>query len=217
MSRVMRTPEQRIRQRSAWFAEAERVGSVTVACRRRGISRKTYDTWRRRFAESRGARQALRDRSRRPHRPRRQVTNALRRLRRVRQQTRLGPARLRALLLAAHGRHVPSTATMAKILRQAGLTRRRRATPKRSRRTFVVPRPGDLVPLPLDVQCVPYLVESRRLSQDTAIDCCTRLRVVSFSEEMTNSTAKAFVQFALSTLPFPVRMVQTDNDSPVTH
>jgi transposase InsO family protein len=212
----MLTPEQRIRQRYAWLEEAERLGNVTVACRRLGISRKTFYKWRKRFAEARGDRQALLDRSRRPHRPQRKVKKALRRrILRLRHQTHLGPARIRALLFRAGVRQVPSAARIAKVIRQAGLTRKRRAKPKRYRRTFVVPRPGELVQL--DVKFVPYVVEGRRLYQYTAIDCCTRLRVVSFSEEMTNATSKAFVQFALSTFPFPVRCVQTDNDSTFTH
>jgi len=216
MSRIMLTPEQRIRQRYAWFQEAERLGNVTLACRRCGISRKTFYKWRKRFAESRGAGQALRDRSRRPHRSRRQVKKALRRrLLALRQRTHLGPARLRALLLARGTRHVPSIATIATILQRAGLTRRRRAKPKRYRRTFLVPRPGDLGRI--DGQFVPYLVEGHRLYQYTAIDCCTRLRVVSFSDELSIAAAKAFAQFVLSTFPFPVQMVQTDNDSIFTH
>jgi transposase InsO family protein len=216
MSKVMLTPEQRIRQRYAWFEEAERLGNVTLACRRLGISRKTFYKWRQRFAASRGDRRALLDRSRRPHRPRRQVKKALRRrLFHLRQRTHLGPARLRALLLARGIKHVPSAATIAKVVKAAGLTRKRRPKPKRYRRTFVVPRPGDL--LQLDVKWVPYLVEGRQLYQFTAIDCCTRLRLVSLAEEMTVSTAKAFAQYVLSTLPFPVRCVQTDNDSIFTH
>ncbi len=216
MPEVFLTPEQKIRQRVAWFQEAERLGNVTLACRRLGISRKTFYKWRARWLASRGDRQALLDRSRRPHHPRRKVKKTLRRrIVRLRERTHLGPARLRALLLAARVRGVPSPATIAKVLRQAGLTRPRRAKPKRYRRTFVVPRPGDLIQL--DIKFVPYLVEGRQLYQYTAIDCCTRLRVVSFSEEVTNSTSKAFVQFALSTFPFAVRWVQTDNDSTFTH
>jgi len=42
MSKLIFTPEQRIRQRYAWFEGATRLGNVTVACRRLGISRKTY-------------------------------------------------------------------------------------------------------------------------------------------------------------------------------
>lgn len=216
MPRVLLAPEQRIRQRYAWFAEAEDLGNVTLACRRLGISRKTFYKWRTRWLVSRGDRQALLDRSHRPRRPRRTVKKALRRrILRLRKRTHLGPARLRALLLRAGVRQVPSAPTIAKLIRQAGLTRTRRAKPQRYRRTFVVPWPGDLVQL--DVKWVPYLIEGRQLYQYTAIDCCSRLRVVSFSEEVTNTTSKAFVQFVLSTFPFPVRCVQTDNDSTFTH
>ncbi len=70
MSMPILTPEQQIRQRYAWFEEAERVGNMSLACKRLGIARKTYYKWRSRFAEARGDRRALLDRSRRPHRPR---------------------------------------------------------------------------------------------------------------------------------------------------
>ena len=42
MSAAMLTPEQRIRQRYAWSTEAERLGNVSLACKRSGISRKTF-------------------------------------------------------------------------------------------------------------------------------------------------------------------------------
>ena len=216
MSAIRLTPEQQIRQRAAWFQEAARLGNVTLACERCGVSRKTFYKWRRRFQVAQGRRDALRDRSRRPHRPHRKVGRALRRrLLTLRRRTHLGPVRLRLLLLASRARAIPSAATIAKVLRQAGLTRRRRAKPKRYRRVFVVPRPGDLVQL--DVKWVPYLVEGHQLYQYTAIDCCTRLRVVTFSDEVSLAAAKAFAQYVLSTFPFPVRCVQTDNDSIFTH
>jgi transposase InsO family protein len=216
MSQLMLTPEQRIRQRYAWFEEAERLGNVTVACKRLGISRKTFYKWRKRVQVEQGRRTALLDRSRRPHHPRRRVKKALRRrLLALRQRTHLGPARLRALLVAHGRRHVPSVATIAKVLKAAGLTRRHRTRPKRYRRVFVVPRPGELVQL--DVKFVPYLVEGHRLYQFTAIDCCTRVRLVSFSDELSIAAGKVFAQYVLSTFPFPVRMVQTDNDAIFTH
>ncbi len=112
-------------------------------------------------------------------------------------------------------RAVPSVPTLAKILRRAGLTRRYRRRRKRYRRVFVVPRPGALVQL--DVKYVPYLVAGRQLYQYTAIDCCTGLRLVQFSEEVTVSTSQAFAQYVLSTFPFQVCCVQTDNDATFTH
>lgn len=216
MSKVLRTPAQQMRQRYAWFELAAQLGNVRLACIRLGISRKSFYKWRQRFAVEQGRREALLDRPRRPHRPRRKVKKALRRRwLTLRQRTHLGPARLRALLRAAGVRGVPRVATIATVVKQAGRTRKRRATPKRYRRGCVVPRPGARVQL--DVTWVPSLVEGRQLYQFTAIECCTRLRLVSLAEEMTISTAKAFAQYVLSTFPFAVRMVQTDHDSIFTH
>ena len=100
----------------------------------------------------------------------------------LRKQTRLGPQRSRQLLVNQGLKKVPSAFIINKLLKQNGLTRRRKSPPKRYRRTFVVSRPGDL--LQVDVKFVPYLIEGRRLYQYTAIDCCTRLRITQFSEEM---------------------------------
>lgn len=210
------TPEQKVRQRYAWFQEAEKLGNVRLACLRLGISPKTFYKWKRRFTQVKGQRSALLDRSRRPHHPHYQVTKSLRRrIKALRKQTHLGPLRLRQLLLNHGTPKTPSAFTISKILKHYGLTRKRKSRPKRYRRTFTVPYPGDLVQV--DVKFVPYLIEGRRLYQFTAIDCCTRLRLIQFHEEMASYTAKTFIQYALSTFPFPVRIVQTDNDSIFTH
>jgi len=210
------TPEQKIRQRHSWFLEADRLGNVRLACLRMGISRKTFYKWKRRFLEAQEDRCALLDRSRRPHHPRRQVKKGLiRRILALRERTRLGPLRLRQLLLNQGCKRVPSAFTFSQILKRAGLTRKRRARPKRYRRSFLVPRPGEV--LQVDIKYVPYLVEGRRLYQHTALDCCSRLRIVQFSEEIGNHVSKAFIQYALSTFPFPVRIVQTDNDTTFTN
>lgn len=66
MSKVMSTPEQRICQRYAWFEDAARLGNVSLACKRLGISRKTFYKWRKRFQVAQGAKIALLDRSRPP-------------------------------------------------------------------------------------------------------------------------------------------------------
>jgi hypothetical protein len=192
MSETLLTPEQRIRQRYTWFQRAEELENVTQTWQRAGISQKTFHKWRR-LQEGGEACTAPLDRSQRPHRVHRRLGKALQ------QRTQLGPARLRALLVAQGARAVPSVVTLAKCLHPAGLTRRRRPRPKRYRRAFVVPRLGTLVQL--DVKCVPYLVEGRQLYQYTAIHCCTRLRLVQLSEEMAVSTSKALVQYCPEHLP----------------
>ena len=70
------------------------MGNVTLACRRFGISRKTFYKWRKRDQQARGERRALLDRSRLPHHPTRHVATGLRRrILALRQQTRLAPPR----------------------------------------------------------------------------------------------------------------------------
>jgi transposase InsO family protein len=207
MSTYELTPEQQIRQRYAWFQEAQRLGNVTLACLRLGISRKSFYKWKNRLAQAKRDRSALLDRSRRPHHLHYHIKKSLRRrILTLRKKTHLGPLRLRQLLLNHTLKKVPSAFTLSKIFKRYGLTRKRKPHPKRYRRTFVVPRPGDL--LQVDVKFVPYLLQGRRLYQFTAIQ---------FHQEMAAYTAKSFIQYALSTFPFPVRIVQTDNDSIFTH
>ena len=212
MSKLYLTPEQKIRQRYNWFLEAQSLGNVSLACKRLGISRKTFYKWKGRFDKAHQQRSALLDHSHRPYHCPRSVKKGLRRrILELRRKTRLGPLRL-LQLLRNHGlKHLPSAPTIAKIIKREGLTRRRKAKPKRYRRRFIVPRPGDLIQI--DIKFVPYLVQGRRLYQYTAIDCCTRLRLVQFSEEMALHISKSFAQYVLTSFPFPVRIVQTDNDA----
>ena len=42
MSTIQLTPEQKVRQRYAWFQGAQQLGNVKLACRRLGISRPPF-------------------------------------------------------------------------------------------------------------------------------------------------------------------------------
>jgi hypothetical protein len=61
MSTYELTPEQQIRQRYAWFQEAQRLGNVTLACLRLGISRKSFYKWKNRLAQAKKDRSTLLD------------------------------------------------------------------------------------------------------------------------------------------------------------
>ena len=207
--------EQRIRQRLNWFRKAQEFGSVTDACTFFGISRKTYYKWWHRYAASRWDRLSLADRSRRPHRHPRQVgTRMARRLRRWRKRTGYGARRLAWHLQRKGLPHVPSVYGSHRVLQRAGLLTRHRTRPKHLQR-YVLPRPGDCVQV--DIKYVPYRVEGRQVFQYTALDDCTRLRVVRFFPELTNSAALAFLTMLRGALPFRVQQVQTDNDSTFTN
>lgn len=207
--------EQVIRQRLNWFRKAQELGSITDACVFFGISRKTYYKWRTRYVASQGDRLSLADRSRRPHTHPRQVgTRMARRLRRWRRRTGYGPRRLRWHLLRTGLRGVPSVYGIHRVLQRAGLLTRHRSRPKHQQR-YVMPRPGDCVQV--DIKYVPYRVEGRRVYQYTALDDCTRLRVVRFFPELTNSAGLAFLTALRGAFPFQIAMVQTDNDATFTN
>lgn len=78
-----------------------------------------------------------------------------------------------------------------------------------------MPRPGDCVQV--DIKYVPYTVEGRHVYQYTALDDCTRLRVVRFFPELTNSAGLAFLTALRGAFPFRIAMVQTDNDATFTN
>ncbi len=127
MSTTQLTPEQKVRQRFAWFQEAIQLGNVKLACRRLGISRKTFYKWKKRFAQAKGDRSAFRDRSRRPHHPHYHFKKSLRRrILALRKTTHLGPLRLRQLLLNHGLKKVPSASTISKIIKRKGLPRHRK-------------------------------------------------------------------------------------------
>ena len=213
MSHVIR--EQVIRQRLNWFRKAQELGSVTDACCFFGISRKTYYKWWRRYAASQWDRLSLADRSRRPHHHPRQVgTRMARRLRRWRKRTGYGARRLAWHLRRKGVPHVPSVYGIHRVLQRAGLLTRHRTRPKHRQR-YVMPRPGDCVQV--DIKYVPYRVDGRQAFQYTALDDCTRLRVVRFFPELTNSAGLAFLAMLRAAFPFRLRQVQTDNDATFTN
>lgn len=72
------------------------------------------------------------------------------------------------------------------------------------------PQPG--LCLQVDVKFIsPLAGRPKRLYQHTAIDDCTRLRVLRIHERLNQKTAIQFIDLVLDRLPFKVETVQTDN------
>ena len=53
----------------------------------------------------------------------------------------------------------------------------------------------------------------KRFHQFTAIDDCTRLRILRIYDRLNQRTAIQFVDYVLEKLPFEVEAIQTDNGS----
>jgi transposase len=207
--------ERRARRRLAVLRHVEEVsGNVAATCRYYGISRQCYYGWLRRF-EADGL-DGLKDRSQRPHRsPRATQAEVVEKIIWLRQHYHFGPAKI-AMYLARYHDITISVSGMWRILKRLGLNRlpasqRYRRHNLRWKR-YEKQRPGHQ--LQVDVKFIEPLGQTgrrRKYYQFTAIDDCTRLRVLRAYPRCDQKTAIAFIDHTLSKLPFAVERVQTDN------
>jgi len=211
------TREQRIRQKLNGFQEAKRLGNVTLACKRLGISRKTYYKWWNIYVQSGYDKESLADRSRRPHSNPRTIRGEWKeRIVDFRKKTGYGPLRLWAHFVRDGWEDAPSPHGIYQVLRREGLIKTRTKAPrKKHKRRYEMPMPGDRVQV--DIKFVPYRIHGVQYFQYTAIDDCSRFRISEIYPERCNLTSKQFLNKIIEGMPFPIRSVQTDNDSTFTN
>lgn len=192
--------------------QAAAEGNVARVCRRYGISRQTFYKWKRRHAQHGDA--GLCDRPRTPHRsPRATPREVVSKILYLRQHYHFGPGRIAAYLQRFHQIRVAGS-SVHRILCRHGMHRlpanqKYQRHGKRWQR-YEKPQPGHR--LQLDVKFLERIPGTRRrLYQFTAIDDCTRLRVLKVYDACTQRTAIRFIDEVLRRLPFRVLTVQTDN------
>jgi transposase InsO family protein len=136
---------------------------------------------------------------------------------RLRQHYHFGPAKI-AMYLGRYHDVTISVSGVWRILKRLGLNRLP-ASQRYQRRAlrwkrYEKQRPGHQ--LQVDVKFIEPLGQTGRKQkyyQFTAIDDCTRLRVLRAYPRCDQKTAIAFIDHTLSKLPFAVERVQTDNGS----
>lgn len=194
--------------------EGQGTRQVAPTCRRYGISRKTFYKWKKRYDQQDWA--GLRDRSHAPHRPRAATPpEIVAKILHLRQHYHLGPARISMYLVRYH-EIVISAQTIYKILRRHGVNRLPQNQGYLSRRQrwrrYEKPLPGHR--LQIDTKFLAAIPGKRKSYwQFTAIDDCTRLRILKIYERNNQKNAIDFVDYVLSRLPFRVQAIQTDNGS----
>lgn len=200
--------------RSKFLEHAKRIGNVSATCRYFGISREKFYKWKRRFDELGDA--GLADRPRRPHRspnatPRAVVSKVLY----LRQNYHFGAGRIRDYLKRFHGIRIAGQ-TVQNILHKHGLGRlpanqKHQPHGKRWQR-YEKPQPGHRVQM--DVKFLERIPGTKkRLYQFTAIDDCTRIRVLKIYDACNQTASVDFANEVIRRLPFRVLVVQTDNGS----
>jgi transposase InsO family protein len=185
---------------------------VAQTCRHFGLSRKTFYKWSARYKSHGEA--GLCDRPRVPqHSPRATPRVVISKILYLRDRYHFGPGRIASYLQRFHQITV-ARSTVHRILIRYGVSRlpanlKRRPTGRPWKR-YEKPQPGHRVQV--DVKFLERIAGSRkRLYQFTAIDDCTRIRVLKIYDACNQASAIHFVDEVIRRLPFRVLVIQTDN------
>ena len=193
-----------------WAGDQPR--AVARACRHFGISRKAFYKWKKRF-EAHGAAGLVRS-------PTHAASVAARHRSRGRQQDplsagavplRRGPHRRLSEALSPESRSPLVRPPHSRQARDESAPRQSKASPPQERwQRYEKPQPGHR--LQVDVKFLERIPGTRkRLYQFTAIDDCTRIRVLKVYDACNQRTAIRFIDEVVRRLPFRVHVVQTDN------
>src|SRR5215510_2167890 len=172
--------------------------NVARVCRRFGISRKSFYKWKRRHGEHGDA--GLCDRPRTPGRsPRATAREVVSKILYLRQHYHFGAGRIAAYLGRFHQVAI-AVSSVHRILTKHGMPRlptNQRHRPHATRwQRYEKPQPGHR--LQVDVKFLERIPGTRRrFYQFTAIDNCTRLRVLKVSDACNQRTAITFIDDVL--------------------
>jgi transposase InsO family protein len=220
-------------RRLAILRHAEEVtGNVALTCRYYGITRQAFYLWRRRYEA--GGLAALRDRSKRPvHCPHETSTEVVGKIIYLRQNYHFGPTKIAMYLKRYHDIQI-SDSGVWRILKRLGMNRlpasqRYKSRDRRWKRyekqlpghhvqidvKFIAPIAPPAVagasPVAARGSCGTAGGRPKKYYQYTAIDDCTRLRVLRIYERNNQRTAIQFADYVIARLPFQVQTIQTDN------
>ena len=192
-------------------------GNVARTCPDIGISRKTFYKWRQRYQEHGDA--GLADRARVPyHSPRATPAEVVSKILYLRQHYHFGPGKIADYLKRFHGVSI-ACASVHRILSRHGMNRLP-ANQKYRRHAHRWTRDEKAQPghrLQVDVKFLERIAGTRRrFYQFTAIDDCTRIRVLKVFDACKQRTAIAFIdevrrRFPFASMSFRPTMAQNSN------
>lgn len=208
-----REQQRKIRHRLAVLRHAEEVtGNVSATCRCFGISRPTFYKWLHRYEEL--GEEGLRDGSSRPHHsPLATSTDVVGKIIYLRQHYHFGPRKISMYQARYHDIRIGHSGVW-RILKRLDMNRlpssQRYKRHDRRWKRYEKQLPGNR--LQVDVKFIEPIGGSRKKHyQYTAIDDCTRIRVLRMYPRNNQKTAIQFVDYVLEKLPFAVECIQTDN------
>lgn len=188
--------------------------NVAKTCRYYGIGRTVYYEWYNRYQVE--GETGLRDKSRRPlHSPQATQAEVVAKIIYLRQNYHFGSYRIKVYLERYHDIKL-SKSGIWRILKRLNMnllpsSQRYKKHVDRWKR-YEKPQPGHRIQV--DVKFLERIKDTRqRYYQFTAIDDCTRLRVLRIYDKNNQLSAIKFIDYVLSRLPFHAEVIQTDNGS----
>jgi len=191
-----------IRQRLTWIKLYEETQNSGLVCRRCGISRPTLRKWLKRYEES--GLEGLKDISKRPHSsPNTKVNDEVESwILSLRRKRKLGARRIQNELLREHNFQL-SLASIHKVLTKNEV---KPLVFQRKKKDFIRyqrPTPGDRVQMDT-CKIAPGIY------QYTAVDDCTRYRVLDVFSRRTAANTLLFIDKVIEEMPFSIQRIQTD-------
>ena len=177
----------------------------SAAGRHYGLSARTIRRWRKRWR--RGGVEGLVPAYPR-HRARRVSPAAIELIRQARQELGYGAARTRLWLQRVHGVRL-AMGTIQRVFRDIGLPRLRRTRKREPRqmKLFEKAEPGESIQV--DVKYVQ--IAGRWAFQYTALDDCTRFRILRLYRRLDPRSSLAFLAELRRAFPFPIKRLQSDH------
>lgn len=190
----------------------ETTGNVALTCRYYGISRKTYYKWSKRYVKY--GEVGLRNQSTRPnHCPHQTPKEIVERILYLRKHYHFGQLKIAWYLKRYHQISITGSSVyrVLKRYKLSVLPKNRRYAHRATRwKRYEKAQPGQR--LQIDVKFLNRIPGTRkRYYQYTAIDDCTRIRVLKIYDRCNQATSIEFFDHTQQQLPFPIRCVQTDN------
>jgi transposase InsO family protein len=196
----------RVKQRRRVVEYAETHG-LRAASRHLGLARRTVRVWFRRW-KSEGQMGLV---PRYPQRRKRRVADTIVELARTaRVEYRWGASRTQVWLARVHKLRV-NTKTIHRVFREIGVPVLTRTRPRKPRqlKLFEKDAPGDSIQV--DVKVIK--LKREKVFQYTALDDCTRFRVLRLYRRLNQHSSLHFLGEIRRTLPFAIKKLQCDNGS----
>ena len=191
-----------VRARLQWvklYLDSQNAGYV---CRRCGISRPTLRKWYRRYQEK--GLEGLHSLSRKPHTsPNKKLDNQLvSKILSLRSERNIGARRIQLELFREYNIHL-GLASIHKALKQSSAKPIKKLKRDKKFKRYQRPIPGDRVQI--DTCKI-----ASGIYQYTAIDDCSRWRVMELYKRRTAANTLDFIDVMIEQFPFPIQRIQCD-------